>query len=196
MLVAYIADNKGFVPCRTVAYPSKHMTVMTDNPVALPALDPMELRRCLGTFVTGVTVITALDAEGQPEGITANSFSSLSLSPPLIVWSLRLNARSFKTYQYAPRFAVNILAQDQMPVSNRFASSGIDRFEGIKHTLGLGGVPLIDGCVAYLECSLEATHPGGDHVLFIGRVEHIQTFDKQPLAYGGGEYKSVVPLRP
>ena len=170
------------------------MTVTIDTQAALPALDPMELRRCLGSFVTGVTVITALDAHGQPEGITANSFSSLSLDPPLIVWSLRLNARSFLTYQHAQHFAVNILAQDQVPISNRFASSGVNRFEGIDYQAGLGGVPLIAGCASYLECSLQATHPGGDHLLFVGRVERISTHDSKPLAYGNGGYMSVQSL--
>ena len=169
------------------------MTVFSTD-AALPAIDSTELRRCLGTFVTGVTVITALDADGQPEGITANSFSSLSLDPPLIVWSLRLNARSFTTFKNALRFAVNILAQDQVDISNRFASSGIKRFDGVSYVPGLGGVPLIDGCVSYLECSLEAAYPGGDHVLFVGRVERIQLHDRQPLAYGSGGYLAVQSL--
>jgi flavin reductase (DIM6/NTAB) family NADH-FMN oxidoreductase RutF len=169
------------------------MTVISTE-AALPAIDSTELRRCLGTFVTGVTVITALDADGQPEGITANSFSSLSLDPPLIVWSLRLNARSFNTYQNAERFAVNILAQDQVHISNRFAASGIKRFEGVAHTSGIDGVPLIDGCAAYLECRLQATYPGGDHALFVARVERIQVNDRPPLAYGAGAYLSVRAL--
>lgn len=170
------------------------MTVTIDNQAGLPAVDSLELRRCLGSFVTGVTVVTALDANGHPEGITANSFSSLSLDPPLIVWSLRLSSRSFNTYQNARHFAVNILAQDQVNVSNRFASSGINRFEGISHRAGLCDVPLIDGCASYLECSLEASHPGGDHVLFIGRVQRIRVNDCKPLAYGNGGYLSVQPL--
>ncbi len=161
---------------------------------ALPAIDSTELRRCLGSFVTGVTVMTTLDADGQPEGITANSFSSLSLNPPLIVWSLRLSSRSFNTYQNATHFAVNILAQDQVHLSNRFASSGINRFEGVAYTPGLGGVPLLEGCASYLECSLEASHPGGDHVLFVGRVQRIRVNDIKPLAYGNGGYLSVQSL--
>jgi flavin reductase (DIM6/NTAB) family NADH-FMN oxidoreductase RutF len=161
---------------------------------ALPSIDTTELRRCLGSFVTGVTVITALDAQGQPEGITANSFSSLSLEPPLIVWSLRLSSRSFDTYQNAAHFAVNILAQDQVHLSNRFAASGIKRFDGVAYAAGLAGVPLLSGCVATLECKLQATHPGGDHVLFVGRVERIHTNSHPPLAYGNGGYLSVQPL--
>ena len=169
------------------------MTAIT-TPTALPAIDSTELRRCLGSFVTGVTVITALDAQGQAEGITANSFSSLSLDPPLIVWSLRLSSRSFNTYKNALHFAVNILAQDQMHISNRFAASGVDRFEGVDFTPGIAGVPLIKGCVSYLECSLEASYPGGDHVLFVGRVERIQVNERKPLAYGAGGYLSVQQL--
>jgi len=160
----------------------------------LPSVDPDELRRCLGSFVTGVTVMTALDEDGNLVGMTANSFTSLSLDPPLIVWSLRLSSRSFNTYQSAARFTVNILAEDQVDISNRFASSGVDRFEGVAYTPGLGGVPLINGCVSYLECSLEASYPGGDHVLFIGRVERIHTHEGRPLAYGSGGYLSVQPL--
>lgn len=160
----------------------------------LPAIDVTELRRCLGTFVTGVTVMTALDADGQPDGITANSFSSLSLDPPLIAWSLRLQSRSFQTFKNAQRFAVNILAQDQVSVSNRFATSGVKNFAEVPHTLGLGGVPLINGCASYLECSLEATYPGGDHELFVARVERIQMNDKKPLAYGNGGYLGVEVL--
>jgi flavin reductase (DIM6/NTAB) family NADH-FMN oxidoreductase RutF len=169
------------------------MTVISTD-AASPASDSTALRRCVGAFVTGVTVITALGADGQAEGITANSFSSLSLDPPLIVWSLRLSSRSFNTYKNAARFAVNILAEDQVDISNRFASSGVDRFEGVTYKPGLGGVPLIDGCVSYLECSLEASYPGGDHVLFVGRVERIHTYEGRPLAYGSGGYLSVQPL--
>lgn len=190
-LTGLMVDNSCSCQFARTPYFFPPMTVTTDSPTELPALDPLELRRCLGSFVTGVTVITALDAHGQPEGITANSFSSLSLDPPLIVWSLRLNARSFLTYQNAMRFAVNILAQDQIPVSNRFASSGINRFEGIDYQPGIAGVPLIAGCASYLECSLQSTHAGGDHLLFIGRVERIQVVDKPPLAYSGGSYAKV-----
>ena len=160
---------------------------------ALAAVDPAELRRCLGSFVTGVTVMTALDADGNPVGMTANSFTSLSLDPPLIVWSLRLNSSSMPTYERAQRFAVNILAQDQIPVSNRFATSGPDRFDGIPFTLGIAGVPLIEGCASYLECKLETVYPGGDHLLFVGRVERIQLSEREPLAYGGGRYLVVHP---
>jgi flavin reductase (DIM6/NTAB) family NADH-FMN oxidoreductase RutF/DNA-binding IclR family transcriptional regulator len=158
-----------------------------------PAIDPLELRRCLGSFVTGVTVITALDEHGKPIGMTANSFNSVSLDPPLIVWSLRTNARAFPVYSQAARFVVNILSEEQVDVSNRFAKSGADRFEGVPITPGIDGLPLIDGCAAYLECRTEATYPGGDHLLFLGRVERIVGSARKPLAFGAGKYMVVHP---
>ena len=156
-----------------------------------PVIDPIELRRCLGSFVTGVTVITALDENGTPIGMTVNSFNSVSLDPPLIIWSLRNNATSFAVYNKATRFVVNILSEEQVSVSNRFAKSGPDRFDGIPYSLGIGGVPLIDGCAAYIECRTEAIYPGGDHVLFLGRVERIAGSPRKPLAFGAGKYMVV-----
>jgi flavin reductase (DIM6/NTAB) family NADH-FMN oxidoreductase RutF/DNA-binding IclR family transcriptional regulator len=157
------------------------------------AIDPAELRRCLGSFVTGVTVITALTEDGAPIGMTANSFNSVSLDPPLIVWSLRTNAGSFPVYSKAKRFVVNILSEEQVDISNRFAKAGADRFAGVAVTRGIDGVPLIDGCAAHLECRTEATHPGGDHVLFLGRVERIARTPRKPLAFGAGKYMVVHP---
>ena len=159
----------------------------------LPTIDPVELRRCLGSFVTGVTVITVLDAAGKPIGMTANSFNSVSLDPPLIVWSLRSNASTFPVYSTATRFIVNILAEDQVDISNRFAKSGPDRFDGVAVTAGLDGVPMIDGCAAYLECRTEASYPGGDHLLFLGRVERMVATTRKPLAFGAGKYLVVHP---
>ena len=118
----------------------------------------VDFRRCLGEFVTGVTVITTVGLDGKLYGLTANSFSSVSLDPPLILWSLRLNATNFPIYSTAETFAVNILAEDQVEISNRFAKSGPDRFVGVAVSEGSGGVPLIDGSVAQLECRSEATY--------------------------------------
>ena len=167
-------------------------TGLTESP-AQSAIDPVELRRCLGSFVTGVTVITVLDENGAPVGMTANSFNSVSLDPPLIVWSLRTNARAFPVYSAAKRFVVNILSEEQVDVSNRFAKSGPDRFDGVATTPGIDGVPMIDGCSAHLECRTEATYPGGDHLLFLGRVERIIGSARKPLAFGAGKYMVVHP---
>ena len=164
---------------------------MTAN--AEPRIDSAELRRCLGAFVTGVTVITTVDAQGRAYGMTANSFNSVSLDPPLIVWSIRTNASSFAVYSQARRFVVNILSEDQIDISNRFAKSGPDRFDGVATKPGIGGVPLIDACAAQLECRTEATYPGGDHLLFLGRVERIVGTARKPLAFGAGKYMVVHP---
>lgn len=157
------------------------------------AIDPAELRRCLSSFVTGVTVITTVDDSGVLQGMTANSFSSVSLDPPLIVWSLRTQSAAFSAYSQAPRFAVNILSQEQVSVSNLFARPGQNRFDEVTWTRGLGGVPLLDGCAAHIECRLEASYPGGDHVLFLGHVERIVTHTRKPLAFGMGKYMVVHP---
>jgi flavin reductase (DIM6/NTAB) family NADH-FMN oxidoreductase RutF/DNA-binding IclR family transcriptional regulator len=173
---------------------------LTSGPAAEPRpdalatpIDTAELRQVLSTFVTGVTVITTRDAQGMPQGVTANSFNSVSLEPPLVLWSQALHARSFAAFQGAERFAVNILAEDQIAVSTRFAKAGEDKFGPTATRPGLGGVPLIDGCSAHLECRRVAAHPAGDHMIFIGQVERIARTGRRPLAFGGGRYLSAQP---
>lgn len=163
---------------------------------AMTDFSSVDFRRCLGEFVTGVTVITTLGPDDTPYGLTANSFSSVSLDPPLILWSLRLNATNFPIYSTAETFAVNILAEDQVDISNRFAKSGPDRFQGVATTPGTHGVPLIDGAVAQLECRREASYPGGDHVVFIGRVMRVRNTGRKPLALRSGKYMIVHPHAP
>ncbi|MPS30078.1 flavin reductase [Pigmentiphaga sp.] len=156
-------------------------------------IDALQLRRALGTFVTGVTVITTLDAQGRRYGLTANSFSSVSLDPPLILWSLSNTAPSFPVFQAAERFVVNILAEDQVAVSGQFASRADDKFAGIDARPGIGGLPLIQGCTACLQCRKVATHPGGDHAVFIGQVEEFHHTARTPLVFGGGDYLTAEP---
>ena len=150
--------------------------------------DQRELRNVLGAFVTGVTVITTVDSEGVPRGVTVNSFSSVSLDPPLVLWSQALKAQSYPVFRDAKRFVVNILAEDQIEVSRRFSSSMENRFEGMSYQTGLGGVPVLEGCSAFLECRSFATYPGGDHAVFLGEVENFQRTPRKPLAFGGGRY--------
>ncbi len=157
------------------------------------SIDSRELRRVLGAFVTGVTVITTIDENGRAYGLTANSFSSVSLNPPLILWNQSLTAPSYPVFRDAKRFAVNILAEDQIDISQRFARAGQDKFAGISIRSGLGGIPLIEGCAAYLECSSEASFPGGDHAVFLGRVEKIEHRARKSLVFGGGKYLSAQP---
>jgi flavin reductase (DIM6/NTAB) family NADH-FMN oxidoreductase RutF len=158
-----------------------------------PSFDARALRQVLGAFVTGVTVITTLDAAGKPHGLTANSFSSVSLDPPLVLWSQSLTAPSHPVFREAERFVVNILADDQVEVSNRFARGGPDKFVGCATRPGLGGVPLIEGCAAYLECRRINSFPGGDHLVFLGQVERIERSGRQPLVFGGGRYLVAQP---
>ncbi len=155
---------------------------------AARSFDARELRQVLGAFVTGVTVITTVDAAGKPHGLTVNSFSSVSLDPPLVLWSQSMGAPSHPVFSGAERFAVNILADDQVDVSNRFARGGADKFSGTAVQPGLGGVPLIGGCAAHLECRRVHSYPGGDHVVFIGEVERIERHGRAPLVFGGGKY--------
>lgn len=163
-----------------------------DQPVATP-FDARALRQVLGAFVTGVTVITTLDRDGRPQGLTANSFSSVSLDPPLILWSQSLTAPSHPVFRESERFVVNILADDQVEISNRFARGGADKFLGCPTRTGLGGVPLIEGCAAYLECRRIDSFPGGDHLVFLGQVERIERTGLQPLVFGGGRYLVAQP---
>jgi flavin reductase (DIM6/NTAB) family NADH-FMN oxidoreductase RutF len=135
------------------------------------AFDARAFRNALGSFPTGVAIITTTGPDGQPIGLTCNSFSSVSLDPPLVSWGLRLSSKNLDTFRQAGAFAINILAEDQKDLSARFASGSIvDKFEGVKHSRGHRGLPLIDDCVASFECDKFAEHMAGDHVLFLGQV--------------------------
>jgi flavin reductase (DIM6/NTAB) family NADH-FMN oxidoreductase RutF/DNA-binding IclR family transcriptional regulator len=150
--------------------------------------DSREFRRALGAFPTGVTVITTCNPDGQPFGVTANSFSSVSLDPPLILWSQSTTSSSYPAFRDCNRFVVNILADHQVHISNQFAKSGIDKFREVPVTAGLGGVPIIDDCAAHLECVKVAAYPGGDHVVYLGQVESIFRSGHHSLAFGDGKY--------
>lgn len=153
-----------------------------------PTIDKRALRDVLGTFVTGVTVMTTVDAAGQQHGCTANSFSSVSLEPPLVLWSQALKARSYQAFADCKRFAVNILSESQREISQRFASDAQNKFDGVGWAPGIEGVPVIEGCSAYLECRKSANYPGGDHTIFLGEVENLHRAAHAPLVFGGGRY--------
>lgn len=158
---------------------------------AHPHIDPRELRHALGRFPTGVTIITTVGADGALVGLTVNSFNSLSLDPPLILWSLSSRSPSRATFESAAHFAVNILADDQAAISNRFASRVAHKFDGIALREGLGGVPLLEGCAAHIECSTHSSQTLGDHVLFVGRVAQVHAGKRPPLLFVGGRYHDV-----
>ncbi len=166
-----------------IAAPPTAVTTTT-----LSTFEPRQLRDVLGTFVTGVTVVTTRDANGTAHGVTANSFSSVSLDPPLILWSQSLTSKSYPAFRDSAHFAVNILADDQIAISNHFAKSREDKFSGIAYSQGLGGSPVLAGASAHLECIKVAAYPSGDHVVYIGRVERIGHSRRRALAFGGGQY--------
>lgn len=153
-----------------------------------PTFDQRELRNVLGTFVTGVTVVTTRAASGKAYGVTANSFSSVSLDPPLVLWSQSVSSSSHPAFRDTEHFAVNILADDQVHLSNHFAKTQDDKFAGIPHANGIGGAPVLHGAAAHIECLKVATYPGGDHVVYLGRVQRITQGSRRPLAFGQGRY--------
>ena len=155
---------------------------------AAPALDPRGLRRALGAFLTGVTVVTTLDAAGTPRGFTAKSFTSVSLDPPLVLVCLAKAASACEVFSNAGRYAVNILATDQRRVSDAFAARAADRFAGVPWRPEATGAPVIEGVAAWLDCTLHEVVDAGDHVVLIGRVQAFGEAGHGPLGYCRGSY--------
>lgn len=151
-------------------------------------INTKELRNALGKFATGVTIVTTRDAAGTDTGVTANSFNSVSLDPPLILWSLAKNSASLAAFNEAEHFAVHILAADQEALSNRFAQRGIDKFAGLAVARGSDGIPLLHGCAARLQCRVAHRYEGGDHIILIGQVLDFEHCESKPLAYLSGRY--------
>lgn len=160
---------------------------------AQPTLDPRQFRRALGNFACGVTIVTACDAAGRKVGVTANSFNSVSLDPPLILWSLDKRSSAWEVFQQADHFAVNILASNQFELSNHFARPQEDKFADIEHLTGVGGVPIFQGCAGNFQCSTYQHIDAGDHWLIIGQVEQFEDFSQPPLVYHQGSYAMVLP---
>ena len=150
--------------------------------------DTRELRRALGRFATGVTIVTTCTDDGHLEGLTANSFSSVSLDPPLVLWSLNSSARSLPSFLAAQWFAITVLGSHQTALSARFAGDTPDRFAGLSFGLGLGGCPVLEDGIAHFECSVHDRVEAGDHVIMLGRVERMQHRDGIPLLYSSGQY--------
>lgn len=159
-------------------------------------LDPLDFRRTLGCFATGVTVITVLDGEGKPRGLTANAFSSLSLDPPQILVCIDHRADTYPVISRATAFTVNVLAEEQREISQRFAGKGENKFDGIAHHTGDNGAPILDGALAVIECLVEQTHEAGDHTVFIGSVERVDHGPGKPLLFFRGNYASLPEAAP
>jgi flavin-dependent trigonelline monooxygenase, reductase component len=150
--------------------------------------DPLELRRAFGCFVTGVTVVTAIDGDGRPRGFTANSFTSVSLDPPLVLVCIARTAGSYPLFSTTRQFAINILSEEQRPISSRFASKEADKFAGVAWQPGQTGSPLIGGTVAWLDCRTEQQIDAGDHLVLIGRVLDFRHSTQTPLGFCRGNY--------
>ncbi|MCO6058026.1 flavin reductase [Pseudomonas sp. MOB-449] len=155
--------------------------------------DSRAFRRALGNFATGVTVVTATAPDGTRVGVTANSFNSVSLEPPLILWSIDKRSSSLAVFEQASHFAVNILAADQIDLSNQFARPRDDKFEGVAVETGTGGAPLLPDCAARFECEMHQRVEGGDHWILIGKVVRFDDFGRSPLLYHQGAYSMVLP---
>ena len=169
------------------------MSEVLDPMCPTPAFDTRAFRNALGAFPTGVAIITTLGPDGVPIGLTCNSFSSVSLEPPLVSWSLRKASKSLETFRAAPYFTVNLLTQDQDALSGRFASSNATgKFDGVEWHAGAGGAPVLESCLVSFECKTFAVHDAGDHFIFIGEVVRFgEPRQHEPLVFYKGAYMMV-----
>lgn len=166
------------------------MTHHTDN-----TLDPRAFRRALGNFATGVTVVTATAPNGTRVGMTANSFNSVSLDPPLVLWSIDKRSGSYPVFEQASHFAINVLAADQVDISNRFARPSEDKFVGLDVNIGAGNAPILADCAARFQCEKYQQIDGGDHWILIGKVVAFDDLGRAPLVYHQGAYSMVLPYQ-
>jgi flavin reductase (DIM6/NTAB) family NADH-FMN oxidoreductase RutF len=172
------------------------MPLTSSTPRALaPDFSATEFRTALGMFATGVTIVTACNADGALIGLTANSFNSVSLAPPLVLWSLAQSAGSMASFRTGTHYAINILAADQQDLARQFAAPVANRFEGVQFTLGAAGAPLLAGAVATFECFNRSRYQEGDHVIFVGEVERCACITgASPLLFHGGKFYAEHPL--
>ena len=176
-------------------FPAIPHPLLSSSPVTAPAqaqppsFSADEFRQALGMFATGVTIVTARAADGSLVGLTANSFNSVSLAPPLVLWSLSQAAGSMAALSRVSHYAVNILAADQKALAEQFAQKKTDRWLDVEFTEGASGVPVISGCAATFECFNRSRYDEGDHVIFVGEVERCtHREDAAPLLYHGGRF--------
>jgi flavin reductase (DIM6/NTAB) family NADH-FMN oxidoreductase RutF len=164
--------------------------------MSLQTIDSRALRSALGRFATGVSIVSAIDADGQPIGLTVNSFSAVSLEPALVLWCLDNASHNLAAFQRASHHAITILAAQQVELSNRFATWPLDRFAGLPWQPGLGGAPLFPDCCASFEVANEIQYAAGDHTIFVGRVERFkETSDLAPLLFHNGKYQFIADNR-
>ena len=159
-----------------------------------PPFSERQFRDALAQFATGVTVICTRGQDGHHVGFTANSFNSVSLVPPLIVWSLADSGTHLAAFESAEHYTVNVLAYDQIELARRFSRPHADRFAGVPYRIGAAGAPLIEGCIAWFECRHHAIHRTGDHSLFVGEVQTCERRNGIGLVFHHGRYGMTHPL--
>ena len=169
----------------------KGLTMTMQKSVTNPEIDPRELRNVLGCFATGVCVVTSIGDDHKPVGMTINSFSSVSLEPPLVLWSIGLKAPSRDAYRRHPGFAINIMCVDSKDLSMKFATPSEDKFAGVKWTEGHFGIPVLSDAMATLECETQDRIISGDHEIYIGRVLRIDHSDRDPLLFHKGKFAGL-----
>jgi flavin reductase (DIM6/NTAB) family NADH-FMN oxidoreductase RutF len=152
-----------------------------------------DFRRVCGHFATGVTIVTTREQDGRPTGLTASAFTSVSLDPPLVLVCVSHKSQSFPALRDGGKFAVNILRESGEAVSRRFATTRLDKFDGVPYTVSALGLPLLDDALAHVECVTVGAHPAGDHTIFVGRVERARADSGDPLLYFRGQYQRLAP---
>ena len=158
--------------------------------------DSRDLRNALGRFATGIAVVTAIDPDGNPIGLTVNSFSAVSLEPALVLWCLDNSSHNLNAFRNASHHAINILSIEQQDLSNRFATWPADRFAGLPWQRGMGDAPVFPACCATFEVVNQTQHDAGDHTIFVGRVERFaETLDLDPLLFYAGQYRALNPAQ-
>lgn len=155
------------------------------------AIDSQELRRVMGHFATGVTVITTVDKSGAPNGLTANAFMSLSLDPPLILISVDKKATCYACFEMQNGFTVNFLSEGQEEISRRFATKGADKFAGLQWHPGQNGAAIIEHTLGHIECKISQCHDGGDHTIVIGEILDVHAIGERPLLFFKGKYQRL-----
>jgi flavin reductase (DIM6/NTAB) family NADH-FMN oxidoreductase RutF len=156
-----------------------------------PGFDSKQFRQALSQFATGVTVITARLPGGAFAGVTINSFNSVSLDPPLVLWSLAHSSASMQAFEASDGYVINVLSGDQIDLAKRFATPGIDRFAALPFSLSRAGIPVLDGSVAWFECRHRSRYPEGDHVIFVGEVEACHSHPHRTLGFHRGRFIAI-----
>lgn len=171
-------------------YP-KIMSTQKPEQISEKDQQKIDFRNALGSFTTGITIVTALGKDGQKIGMTANSFNSVSLDPALVLWSIAKDSSCFEDFIAAKSFAIHVLSDEQQELSNRFAKSGADKFAGIECHNGLSGVPILPHYSACFQCSLEHQYEGGDHIILVGKVIEFVDNGHNPLVFYRGQYSAI-----